>query len=90
MLIVLAGGTYLAYNLNLLGPMMQMTNAAWSQGLEIGKQQLRDFLANNETARSAISMPARDSDSISLNTLDSRGHRAKSSTPATADNDDDF
>ncbi|KXJ96866.1 RHD3/Sey1 [Microdochium bolleyi] len=90
MLIVLAGGTYIAYNLNLLGPMMQMSNAAWSQGLDIGKQKLREFLENNETARAAISMPARDSDSISLDTLDSRGQRAQSSNTAAADNDDDF
>jgi len=90
MLIVLAGATYLAYNLNLLGPMAQMTNAAWGQGLEIGKQKLREFLQNNETARAAISMPARDSDSISLDTLNSRGQRARTSSQPVDDNDDDF
>ncbi|KAH7040416.1 RHD3/Sey1 [Microdochium trichocladiopsis] len=90
MLIILAGGTYIAYNLNLLGPMMQMTNAAWGQGLEIGKQKLREFIENNETARAAIAMPARDSDSISLDTLDSRGQRARTSSQPAGDNDDDF
>ena len=75
---------YVAYSLNLLGPMMQMSNAAWGQGIEIGKQKLREFLENNETARQAIAMPARparerDSDSISLDTLDSRGKKASRS-----------
>ncbi|POS78446.1 hypothetical protein DHEL01_v203148 [Diaporthe helianthi] len=71
-----AGGTYLAYNLNLLGPMMQMSNAATTQAVEIGKQKLRDFLENNETARSALAMPPRkDTDSISMDTLDSKGKR---------------
>lgn len=65
----------MAYSLNLLGPMMQMTNAASNQAVEIGKQKLRDFLENNETARAALAMPAKDSDSISLETLDSRGKR---------------
>lgn len=69
--------------------MMQMGNAAWGQGLEIGKQKLREFLENNEMARQAIAMPAqsgRDSDSISLDTLDSRGK--KPSRRETVDDDD--
>ncbi|KAI1084398.1 root hair defective 3 GTP-binding protein [Whalleya microplaca] len=91
LLIVIAGATYLAYNLNLLGPMMQMTNAAWSQAIEIGKQRLRDFLENNETAKQAIGLSGRDSDSISLDTLDSRGKKqARSSRAAVEDDDDDI
>ncbi|KAI1362523.1 RHD3/Sey1 [Xylaria arbuscula] len=86
LLIVVSGGIYVAYNLNLLGPMMQMTNAAWNQAIEIGKQRLREFLENNETARQAIAMPARDNDSISLDTLDSRGKKAHRQA---VDNDDD-
>lgn len=84
MLCMFAGGTYVAYNLNLLGPMMQMTNAASNQAVEIGKQKLRDFLESNETARTALAMPARkDTDSISLDTLDSKGMRREK------DEDDD-
>lgn len=89
LLIIIAGGTYIAYTLNLLGPMMQMANAAAGQGVELGKQRLRDFLENSETARQALSMPARpgqgqgqnllrdreSADDISLDTLDSRGKR---------------
>ena len=87
LLIVLAGATYIAYSLNLLGPMMQMSSAAWGQGVDIGKQKLRDFLENNETARQAIGVPAnrrQDSD-VSLDTLDSRG---KKKGPSAADDDD--
>lgn len=75
LLCLFAGGTYVAYNLNLLGPMMQMANAASNQAADIGKQRLREFLENNETARTALSMPARKDTSVSLDTLDSQGKR---------------
>ncbi|CAN8103948.1 unnamed protein product [Discula destructiva] len=76
LLCLFAGGSYLAYNLSLLGPMLQMANAASNQAVDIGKQKLRDFLENNETARQAVGMPPRkDADAISLDTLDSRGRR---------------
>lgn len=76
LLILLGGGTYTAWYLNLLGPMMQMGNAAVNQGIDIAKQQLREFVANSDTARTALAMPARkDSDNISLDTLDSRGKK---------------
>ena len=88
-----AGGTYVAYTLNLLGPMMQMSNAAMNQGVDIAKQQLRDFIANSETARQALNVPAESAspsqtngESIGLDTLDSRGKRADS--PAAVDMDD--
>lgn len=55
--------------------MLQMTNAASNQAVEIGKQKLRDFLENNETARSALAMPARTDTGISMDTLDSKGKR---------------
>jgi hypothetical protein len=87
LLILSAGGTYVAYNLNLLGPMTQMGNAALNQAVEIGKEKLREFLENNETARQALNMPARpgkDSDGIRMDTLDSRG-KAKE---GVADDDD--
>lgn len=66
---------------------MQMSTAAWNQALEIGKQRLREFLENNETARQAIGVPGRDSDSISMDTLDSQG---KKQSRATVDDDDDI
>lgn len=83
-----AGGTYVAYNLNLLGPMAQMTNAATTQGVEIVKERLRDFIASSDTARQALGVPARgDSDNISMDTLDSRG---KTKTRSTEDDVDEI
>ncbi|KAK6845222.1 Protein SEY1 [Apiospora arundinis] len=89
LLIVIMGGTYAAYMFNLLGPIMSMSNAAWGQGIDIGKQKLREFIESNDTARQAISMPARgrDSDSVSMDTLDSRGRKKSSKS---IDDDDDI
>ncbi|KAL2195648.1 RHD3/Sey1 [Corynascus similis CBS 632.67] len=78
LILVMGGGTYVAYTLNLLGPMMQMANAASNQAVEIGKEKLRDFLESNETVRQAIAMPARQQSSgISMDRLDSRGKKAQ-------------
>ncbi|KAI0850214.1 root hair defective 3 GTP-binding protein [Daldinia vernicosa] len=87
LLVIIAGGLYVSYSLNLLGPMMQMSNAAWNQASEIGKQRLREFVENNEAARQAIGMAGRDSDSISMDTLDSRG---KKKSRVAVDDDDDM
>ncbi|KYK61280.1 hypothetical protein DCS_02422 [Drechmeria coniospora] len=78
LIIMIAGGTYVAYTLNLLGPMVQMSNAAFTQGIDIAKEQLRDFIANSETARQALAVPASTSarEDINMDTLDSRGKRA--------------
>ncbi|EHK15872.1 uncharacterized protein TRIVIDRAFT_80219 [Trichoderma virens Gv29-8] len=75
LLILISGGTYTAWYLNLLGPMMQMGNAAVNQGMDIAKQQLREFVANSDTARQALAMPARQDSDISMDTLDSRGKK---------------
>ena len=78
LLLVMGGGTYVAYTLNLLGPMMQMANAASNQAVEIGKEKLRDFLENNQTMRQAIAMPPRSQDNgIGMDRLDSRGKKAQ-------------
>ncbi|KAI1019490.1 hypothetical protein LB505_000456 [Fusarium chuoi] len=89
LILVIAGGTYVAYTLNLLGPMLSMGNAAMTQGVEIAKQQLRDFIANSDTARQAVGMPAReDSDNISMDTLDSRGKKANTTSTEKDDIDE--
>jgi hypothetical protein len=80
LLLVMGGGTYVAYTLNLLGPMMQMANAASNQAVEIGKEKLRDFLENNQTMRQAIAMPPRqqgNGNGIGMDRLDSRGRKAQ-------------
>lgn len=82
LILVMGGGTYVAYTLNLLGPMMQMANAASNQAVEIGKEKLRDFLESNETVRQAIAMPSRpqngtsNSNGIGLDRLDRQGKKA--------------
>ncbi|KAG7122914.1 Protein SEY1 like protein [Verticillium longisporum] len=76
-LIMLAGGTYVAYTMNMLGPMMQMANAAATQGVDIGKQKLRDFIVNSDMARQALNVPERDSDSVLLDRLDSKGKKQR-------------
>jgi hypothetical protein len=87
LILIMGGGTYVAYTLNLLGPMMQMANAASNQAVEIGKGKLREFLENNETVRQAIAVPARQlaDGGINLDRLDSRGKRAQQ-----ADDEDDI
>lgn len=58
--------------------MMQMSNAAFNQAVDIGKDRLRDFLVNNETARQALAVPARQMGAdISLDRLDSQGKKAQ-------------
>ncbi|KAL2133445.1 hypothetical protein VTI74DRAFT_2331 [Chaetomium olivicolor] len=87
LILVMGGAAYVGYTLNLLGPALQMVNAAGNQGLEIGKEKLRAFLENNETVRQAIAMPARQqgSSGISMDRLDSKGKKAQE-----AKEDDDF
>jgi hypothetical protein len=63
-----------------------MANAASAQAIEVGKERLREFLENSEASRQAVSLSAIESDSISLNTLDSRGKRKQKSEE---DDDDD-
>ncbi|KAL3427614.1 protein sey1 [Phlyctema vagabunda] len=86
-LILSAVGAYVTYTLNLWGPMYRMANAASAQAVEVGKERLREFLESSDTGRQAMAMGGRrdDSDSISLNTLDSRGRRKT----AVEDDDDD-
>ncbi|KAK0612814.1 RHD3/Sey1 [Bombardia bombarda] len=90
LILVMGGGTYVAYTLNLLGPMMQMANAASNQAVEIGKAKLRDFLENNEMARQAIAMPSRSDTGISMDTLDSRGKKRATQRAAVDDEDDEI
>jgi hypothetical protein len=67
--------------------MIKMANAASQQAIEVGKERLREFLENSDSARQAVAMGGRDSDSISLNTLDSRGKRR---IPNPEEEDDDI
>lgn len=68
--------------------MLRMANAASAQAVEVGKERLREFLEHSDTGRQALSMADRDTDSISLNTLDSRGKRKP--RPEEEEDDDEI
>ena len=79
-LILLGAGAYVTYTLNLWGPMLRMTNAATSQGVEIAREKLREFLESSETGRQAIGMSQSGRngtafESHRMDTLNSRGKR---------------
>ncbi|RMY42063.1 hypothetical protein D0865_12125 [Hortaea werneckii] len=80
LLILLGVGAYVTYTLNLWGPLLRMSNAASSQGLEIFKEKLREFLETSETGRQAIGISAKHGD-IKLDNLNSNGTtKARAST----------
>jgi hypothetical protein len=79
LIILLAGGLYIAYTLNLLGPMMHMGNAAVTQGIDIGKERLREYIMSSESARQAMGMSANSTQDIDMYTLDSRGKKKSDS-----------
>jgi hypothetical protein len=76
----MAGGLYIAYTLNLLGPMMHMANAAATQGLDIGKERLREYIMSNESARQAMGVQAKSDDDIDMDTLNRDGKKKGNST----------
>ncbi|KAK3115346.1 Dynamin-like GTPase that mediates homotypic ER fusion [Teratosphaeriaceae sp. CCFEE 6253] len=87
-LILLAAGAYVTYTLNLWGPMLRMTNAASSQGMEIFREKLREFLESSETGRQAIGMSgAKVQESIGMDTLHTNG-TTKAKSPKEDDIDE--
>ncbi|KAJ9666046.1 Dynamin-like GTPase that mediates homotypic ER fusion [Coniosporium apollinis] len=79
--LILAGiGAYVTYSLNLWGPMFHMANAASQQGLEIGKQRLREFLESSDTGRQAVAMSGssygREDGGIRMDKLNGHGKKA--------------
>jgi general stress protein CsbA len=61
LLALIGAGMYVTYNMNLWGPIIQMTTAAWAQGLQIAKAKLREWLQETETGRQAIAMSSGES-----------------------------
>ncbi len=59
-LLIVGAGAYVTYQLNLWGPIIQMTNAASAQALEEGKKRLREFLEQSDTGRQAMAMSGRE------------------------------
>ncbi|PFH56915.1 hypothetical protein XA68_15769 [Ophiocordyceps unilateralis] len=90
LMLMMAGGTYVAYTLNLLGPMIQMGNAAVNQGVDIAKQQLRDFIVNSEAAKQALAMPASNGSSATDTRMDELNRRGKKMSPEAEEEDENF
>lgn len=68
-----------------------MLNAASTQGLEIGKEKLREFLESSDTTRRAVGMRARDEhEDVGLDTLDSRGRRKTTAVGGEEEDVDDI
>lgn len=64
-----------------------------TQGMDIAKQSLREFIANSDMARQALAVPAdqnKSSESISLDDLDSRGKKTASAKKNNDDDDDEI
>ena len=83
-LILTAVGAYVTYTLNLWGPMIRMSNAATSQGLDIFKEKLREFLETSETGRKAVAMSGVEN-GFRMDRLSEDGRK---STTASLDEDD--
>jgi hypothetical protein len=49
-------GMYVTYQLNLWGPIIRMSTAAWQQALQVGQERLREFLLNSEAGRQAAAI----------------------------------
>ncbi|KAK9370849.1 RHD3/Sey1 [Lipomyces kononenkoae] len=88
LLAMLAGFIYVAYSLNLIGPMIAMGNAAFDRAVAIGKEKLREALDVNDTGVSyrnttsnELSSPKTESD-IPLEDMDENG-RVKSADKTT-------
>ncbi|KAK4963142.1 Dynamin-like GTPase that mediates homotypic ER fusion [Elasticomyces elasticus] len=89
-LILLGAGAYVTWTLNLWGPMLRMGNAASTQGLEIFREKLREFLESSETGRQAIGMSetgrqAMAKTGINMDTLHTNG---TTNGKATSKNDE--
>jgi len=88
-LILMGVGAYVTYTLNLWGPILRMTNAASSQGLDIFKEKLRDFLETTDTGRQAVGMSAKGS--YSMDSLNSNGTtKTRASTQDDVDDIDEI
>ncbi|TID19947.1 Root hair defective 3 GTP-binding protein [Venturia nashicola] len=88
LILIIGAGMYTTYRLNLWGPILQMSSAAYGQALEIFKVKLREFLETSETGRQAVAMSGqkeRVGEAIGMQTLDAGGKRAK----VEAEEDDD-
>ena len=76
---------YVTYTLNLWGPMIRMANAASSQGLDIFKEKLREFLETSETGRQAVRMSGAEPESFMMEKLNGNGKKSSKEANETED-----
>lgn len=55
-LLLLGGGAYVTWSLNLWGPMLRMGDAAMGQGLQAAKERLRVFLEADQAKTTSVPM----------------------------------
>ena len=77
---IMGAAAYVTYQMNLWGPIVRMSIAAWQQAVEILREKLREFVEAGEGARrERIAMGSRsngtEADAISLQSLDASGKR---------------
>jgi hypothetical protein len=90
-LILIGIAAYVTFTLNLWGPMLNMSNAAFGQAIQEGKKRLREFLEESPAARQGLAMAGRDPEyeMSRLKTPSSpSSHKAK--TNSADDEDDDL
>jgi len=68
---------YVVYTLNLWGPIYRVGNAMIEQGVEVGKERLRDILLDGQQRGQATALGARKGEDIGLDTLDRRGKKSE-------------
>jgi hypothetical protein len=100
--LLLSVGLYVTYQLNLWEPILRMSGAAWSQGLTVGRERLREFLLNSEAGRRAVAMEGQEQgqgrrvsgerreekEDIKLEKLGSDGKKAGPTSGAWSDDED--
>lgn len=67
--------------------MLRMANGAFDEATKVGKERLRDFLADSEVGRQAVAMSG-GGDSIRMGKLDRDGKRVGGGDGEDEDDDD--
>lgn len=70
--------------------MLRMTNAASSQGVEILREKLREFLESSETGRQAIGMSQSGRGAVEGHRLETLNGSGKRVTTTGRDDDDEI
>jgi len=91
-LILLGGGAYITWTLNLWGPMLRMGDAAMGQGLQAAKERLRDFLEADQV-KSAMTAAGVEPAKLGLthgeeHEMQTLKHKGRIAEPVLHDDDD--